>query len=508
MLTLIVLLGLSLTLCLVLTPLVRACARRLGLVDHPDGRRKIHPEPIPLAGGIAILLATGIALALFLMVPTPVQGPLLEQGDFLLGLFLAALVIGAVGIIDDRRGMPARVKLVGQLASIAIVIHFGLVVRELRLFGWEVELGALAIPFTVCWLLGAINSLNLIDGMDGMLTSLGLIICGTMVVMAVVVGQWAAACVAVALAGALLGFLRYNFPPATIFLGDTGSMLIGLVVGVLAIKASLKGPATVGLAAPVAILTLPFFDTLAAIVRRKLTGRNICAGDRGHLHHCLLRSGLSCRRALLWVAIFGLVTAAGTLASIAFDNELVAIVSTLAVVAILVVSRLFGYVEFILVKDRLALTAASLWSAAGEGARPAMRVHLPGAGEWHAFWESLTGCATELDLQVIRLDVNTRAVHARYHARWDRLDRRLADSTLWRAEIPLEAGGQHLGRLELVGHQEQEAAWKVISVVGKLVDDLEIRLSANPGALHNGMSLKAGSAGVAVEPRHGPEEIP
>src|SRR5262249_13889999 len=145
--------------------------------------------------------------------------------------------------------------------------------------------------------------------------------------MAALQGQWAAAAVAAILAGALLGFLFYNFPPASVFLGDCGSMLIGLAVGVLAIRSSLKAPATVALAAPTALLILPIFDTTAAILRRKLTGRSLYTTDRGHLHHCLLRSGLSNRRALLAVAGLCLVTAVGALASLAWNNEALALLS-------------------------------------------------------------------------------------------------------------------------------------------------------------------------------------
>src|SRR5204863_5259620 len=133
---------------------------------------------------------------------------------------------------------------------------------------------------------------------DGLLSSVGLIICLAMGSMAFLTGSWATACVAMALAGAMLGFLRYNFPPASIFMGDCGSMLVGLVVGVLAIQGSLKGPATAALAAPLALLTIPIFDTLAAIVRRKMTGRSVYATDRGHLHDCMLQRGLTARHVL------------------------------------------------------------------------------------------------------------------------------------------------------------------------------------------------------------------
>src|SRR5205085_7444433 len=132
----------------------------------------------------------------------------------------------------------------------------------------------------------------------------------------------------------------YNFPPASIFLGDSGSMLVGLVVGVLAIESSLKGPATVALAAPTALLTLPIFDTFAAILRRTLTGRSIYTTDRGHLHHCLLRSGLSNRTVLLCVSGCCLLTVAGALASLALQQELIALLSATTVVALLIVTGL------------------------------------------------------------------------------------------------------------------------------------------------------------------------
>src|SRR5205085_11618611 len=165
---------------------------------------------------------------------------------------------------------------------------------------------------------------------------------------------------AAAVAGALLGFLFFNFPPATIFLGDCGSMLVGLVVGVLAIDASVKGAATVALAGPLALLVIPIFDTSAAIVRRKLTGRSIYTTDRGHLHHVLQRNGMSNRLVLLLVAGLCLLASGGALLTLALNNELFALVSAGAVVGILVISRLFGHAEFLLIKERLLAVAVAL----------------------------------------------------------------------------------------------------------------------------------------------------
>jgi UDP-GlcNAc:undecaprenyl-phosphate GlcNAc-1-phosphate transferase len=301
-----------------------------------------------------------------------------------------------------------------------------------------------------------------------------LVISGSMAVMAALVGQWAAAGVAAALAGALLGFLRYNFPPATIFLGDAGSMLIGLVVGVLAIQSALKGPATIGLAVPVALLVLPFFDTTAAIIRRKLRGQSFSTPDRGHLHHCLMRRALSTRRVLVWVSLFSLVTGVGALASLALNNELFAILSGLAVVIILVASRLFGYAELVMVRDHLVASAGSLWQGAvnGKSSSP-VELSLAGLGEWKGLWDSLTAGAAQLKLKVIRLDVKGSKSVPECHARWTDPEEAGVNADLWRAEIPLKTQGREVGRLEVVGKRERESYWRHLVSVFQMVEDYE-----------------------------------
>jgi UDP-GlcNAc:undecaprenyl-phosphate GlcNAc-1-phosphate transferase len=463
--------ALSFGLCMVLTPAARRLAARWGLTDKPDGHRKLHSQPTPLAGGFAILPAVIGALAAVQWLPNPWDGTIRWKGwEF--GLLLASGIICALGFIDDRWGLRAWAKLAGQLAAILVLVQSGLVVQSIQLFGWSVDLGWLAIPLTMLWLLGTINSLNLLDGMDGLLSCLGLVISLAMAVMAALVGHWSAAAVAAALAGALLGFLRYNFPPASVFLGDAGSMLIGLVVGVLAIQSSLKGPAATALAVPVALLTLPFFDTTAAIVRRKLRGLSVSTPDRGHLHHCLLRRGLSNRRILMCVSVFGLVTGTGALASQTLNNELFAILSGLAVVTILVASRLFGHVEMRLIRDRLVAGAESLWQGAVNGKSATVEMSGAGLGEWKELWDTLTARAGQFHLKAIRLDVKQSAAVRKCHARWADPDEPVADSELWRAEIPLHAHGQGVGRLEVVGHRQAEP-WRHLATLFQLVEDFE-----------------------------------
>jgi UDP-GlcNAc:undecaprenyl-phosphate GlcNAc-1-phosphate transferase len=349
----------------------------------------------------------------------------------------------------------------------------GLAIQRIRLFSWHLELGLLSAPFTAFWLLATINSLNLLDGMDGLLSSIGFIISLALAAVAVFGNQWVAACVAIALAGALLGFLRYNFPPASIFLGDSGSMLIGLIVGALALHGSLKGPATVALVAPVAMLAIPGFDTLAAIIRRKLTGRSIYAPDRGHLHHCLLAQGFSPRRTLAWISVSCLCTAAGALVSVAFGNELFALVTTAAAIGVYVVTRLFGFAELMLIKNCLAASMVSLIRPSLNGQAHETEIRLQGSADWRVLWSRLTARASELDLKMIRLDVNAPAVYEGYHAHWQCPRNGSVDTGEWRAEIPLTVHGHATGRLEAVGRRGVEPVSVQIATLVEFAEDLE-----------------------------------
>jgi UDP-GlcNAc:undecaprenyl-phosphate/decaprenyl-phosphate GlcNAc-1-phosphate transferase len=460
-----------------LMPGVRALALRCGLVDAPDGRRKMQRQAIPLAGGIAVFFATTAALTFTLLSQGRVPEALWDMGSGLLGLLLAALVICGVGLADDFHSLRGRHKLFGQLVAIGIVMSTGVVVRTVRVFGIDLELGPLAFPFTALWLLAAINALNLLDGMDGLLGCVGVIITLALAALAVLTGQWAAAAVACALAGALLAFLCFNLPPASVFLGDCGSMLVGLVVGVLAIQSSLKGPATVALAAPLALLTIPFFDTLAAIVRRKLTGRSIYSTDRGHIHHVLQRRGLSSGRVLVLVSALCGLTVAGMLASVAFNNELMALIAALVVVNVLVVGRLFGHAEFQLIKERLVGLVVWQLQGRGGGRTHQLAVRLQGSSNWTDLWGFLTAQARDLGLRTVCLDVNAPALHEGYHARWDRFEAASEILAEWRIELPLLLNGQVVGRLEFTGDrgagQVSDIMWTIIG----LSEDVERALA-------------------------------
>jgi UDP-GlcNAc:undecaprenyl-phosphate/decaprenyl-phosphate GlcNAc-1-phosphate transferase len=464
--------GTSFALSLLFTPLVRYLAPRWRLVDCPDGHRKLHGRAMPVAGGLAVLLATTITVTLLLYfapISWIVDHP---QPRLLLSLLLASVAICLVGVVDDYGYLRGRQKLCGQIFAVAIVITFGIRVQYIHLFGWEIELGAMALPFTAFLLLGAINSLNLLDGMDGFLSSVGIVICIGIAMVAALGQHWMASAIALALMGSMLGFLRYNFPPASIFLGDSGSMLIGLVIGVLAIQSSLKGPATVGFAAPLALLTIPIFDTTAAIVRRKLTGRSLYATDRGHLHHCLQRKGLSSRLTIFLVVLLCLVTVMGAIASMLYDNDYMALLAALFVVSTLILTRLFGHAEVGLVRKRLAATFLSLLTPRSRQQVREVEIRLQGSVDWKEIWNELTTRAEQLRLRSVRLDVNAPRIGEGYHAFWE-LWRGSEEDALWRTEIPLVAHARIVGRVLVTGERDDLCVSEKVALVAQMVHEIE-----------------------------------
>ncbi|MCA9055498.1 MAG: undecaprenyl/decaprenyl-phosphate alpha-N-acetylglucosaminyl 1-phosphate transferase, partial [Planctomycetaceae bacterium] len=328
-----------------MTPVVRRLATRVGLVDNPDGHRKLHPQVTPLGGGVAVLLATSLTIAGVFWWGGVESSAIARQPNFTLGLLAAAWLICLVGLLDDALSLRGRQKLAAQFVAVLLIVLGGLRIEHVELFGWHLNLGLLAIPVTVAWLLGAINALNLIDGIDGLAGTVGVILSVTVAGLSMLTGHVADAAVAWALAGGITGFLIFNLPPARIYMGDAGSMTIGLVLGALAIRSSLKGPTTVAMAAPTAIWSVLMFDVLMAVLRRKLTGQSVYATDRAHLHHVLQRRGYGNLTVVLLIGLMCALCAAGALASVAANNELVAVGTSATVLAALVVSGYFGRSE-------------------------------------------------------------------------------------------------------------------------------------------------------------------
>jgi UDP-GlcNAc:undecaprenyl-phosphate GlcNAc-1-phosphate transferase len=445
--------GLAILATVVLTPLVRTLARRVGLVDRPDQHRKLHGRAMPLGGGLSVL--TGFfAGILALAFPSQFWHAALLKDCWFFGSLLASmLLICVLGLLDDLYKLRGRQKLLGQILAAGVLLIGGLLIEKVQISGWTMELGILAVPFTLFWLLGAVNALNLIDGTDGLAASVGIVLCLALGGMALLTEHYVDAILAAAFAGALAGFLVYNFPPATIFLGDAGSMLIGLVLGALAIHSSLKGPATIALAAPVAIWAIPALDVLMAILRRKLTGRSIYTTDRGHLHHSLLRRGYGGVGTLVIIGSLCAVTASAAVWSVYQKNEGLAIGSVLVVGCTLIVTRFFGHHEFVLVCQSVKRFLTSFVPTLQHplnGTKNQIRAHLQGNRQWEDAWETLTDFAERFDLHSVQLNVQMPAIEEDFHARWNR--KGLPDEhEAWSADIPLFLGDRTVGRLKITG---------------------------------------------------------
>ena len=290
---------------LALTPVVRRWAFKCGAVDRPN-HRKVHRRTMPRMGGMAIYLSF-LAAVLLTREITPQVAGLLAGGSLIL-LF---------GILDDTRGLSPRIKLAGQVAAALAVIPFGIKVEFLtNPFGGEmIDLGLLAIPMTVLWLVSVTNAVNLIDGLDGLAGGISSIAALTLAAVVWIdisdngasPGQWDAVALALILTAAVIGFLRYNFYPARIFLGDSGSMFLGFSVAVLAVMGLAKGATFISVVVPMVVLGIPILDTFFAIVRRWSGRRPIFSPDKEHLHHRLMDLGLSHRQTVLSIYAVNLV---------------------------------------------------------------------------------------------------------------------------------------------------------------------------------------------------------
>lgn len=283
---------------LVATPLVRGYAHRRGLLDQPGGR-KVHRVAIPRLGGIAMAIAFGVALGAAIIV-SPDLGAMgglrpNRAPEILLGVALLLLV----GVVDDVRGMRALVKLTLQVAVAAITWWLGLSVDRLHLPWGIVDLGILSLPITVAWIVAVINAVNLIDGLDGLASGVVLTALGAFGLLAAGDGIDPTLPLIAATAGAAVGFLAYNLHPATIIMGDTGSMFLGFVVAAIGLSLTQDGVRPFPPWVPIVALGVPIIDTAWAIVRRTASGEPFFVADRGHVHHQLLRRGLSQRDAML-----------------------------------------------------------------------------------------------------------------------------------------------------------------------------------------------------------------
>jgi len=331
---------------LLITPLVRLLALRLGAVDA-TGPRRTHARSVPRLGGVALLAALVAAfVACRFASDAPLQ-VLTEHGWSLAWLALATAAMATIGIVDDVRGLGVGAKLAGQLLAAGLVTAggYGFATVTNPLTGGLIELGAFGVVFSLGWILLITNAFNLIDGLDGLATGIGLIACVTIALVATAQGRPDVVVLAVVFGAALLGFLPHNFHPASIFLGDSGSLLIGFWLALLAMHGLQKGPTLIMVLVPVFALGVPLLDTGISIVRRYLVAgwAAVFRADKDHVHHRLLALGLTHRNAVLTLYVVATVFGGFAFLSMWISGPANAVLLMLVGAATFILVRKFGY---------------------------------------------------------------------------------------------------------------------------------------------------------------------
>jgi len=282
---------------ILLTPMVRSFAPEIGALDVPSAR-KVHQEKIPRTGGIAIYFGFLVAVLFGLLFLGGLRGAVINLRP-ILGILLGGSLVLLVGLVDDIYGMRPLAKLFFQSVGAGVAIYFGVEINFVsNPFNGLFTLGVISIPLTLLWLVGMTNAINLIDGLDGLAAGVTAISSGTLFFVALRTHQLGAALLMLALCGAALGFLRYNFFPASIFLGDSGSYFLGFILACASVIGVFKTTLVVALVVPLLILGVPIFDTVFAVFRRLKEKRSPFLADDKHIHHLLLRAGMTQREAV------------------------------------------------------------------------------------------------------------------------------------------------------------------------------------------------------------------
>lgn len=298
---------------LALTPVIRRISERYGWLDEPRDERRVHRKAVPRTGGVAVFAGLVVALATLPFIDNPAMQTLRGNGPQLPAVLVPAALVFLFGVYDDLRGTDARLKFIALGLAGALFYAMG------------GRIGALSVPFvgyiefhpvlgfalTVFWVVGITNAFNLIDGVDGLAAGAALFASFVILVVSLMLGHPLVTIIAVALCGALIGFLRYNFNPASIFLGDSGSLLIGFTLAALSVRGTQKASTAVAIAIPLTAFGVPLVDTCFTMARRFISGRPLFQGDREHIHHMLLARGWSQRHVALVLygvcALFGML---------------------------------------------------------------------------------------------------------------------------------------------------------------------------------------------------------
>jgi UDP-GlcNAc:undecaprenyl-phosphate GlcNAc-1-phosphate transferase len=400
---------------LALTPLVRNMATARGWIDHPDGARKLHSVPVPRVGGIAIYVSFALSLGVVLLAAPHVIGGGAVTVSACVHLGIAGFVVMLVGLADDIHGLGPRSKLfVEGLAALYLYLN-GYQIDSLSnpFDGSTLRLGFLALPVTLAWFVGMCNAFNLIDGLDGLAAGVGFFATITLFIAALINGRLEAALLAAALGGALLGFLRYNFNPASIFLGDSGSLFVGFALAAFAVRSSMKSSAAVAVAAPLLALALPILDASIAVARRAISGRRLFEADGDHIHHRLVRMGLTPRRVVILLYAVAGGFGAVSLLTMTQRSQVVGLVVIASSAATWIGIQQLGYSEFGEVRRVLASGFSHERQVIGNNVYLRdLGIRFAQAADLRQLWHLLIEAATRLEFDSVELELPAGQRHS------------------------------------------------------------------------------------------------
>lgn len=397
----------SLALSLALTPLAGRFGNMVGAVDEPN-ERKVHTRPIPRFGGPAIVLSFLFSLSFIsLFINNNVSDLLVlnrQTGLILLGAFI---VFGA-GLLDDLYRLRWTIKLLLQVLGASVAFLAGLTISHLEFFGVSLHFGVFSYAVTVFWFLVFINAVNLIDGLDGLAAGITFFASAVMVIFSIAIKNCLVGCLFTALAGSTLGFLRYNFNPARIFLGDGGSYFLGYAIAALSIMGSIKSHMGAIMLIPLVGMGVPLFDTLLSPIRRFIFGQELFNPDKSHVHHKLVEMGLSTRKAVLLIYGISVALLIFSLVLVNFRNERIGLYLSILAIPSIIFLRKLRYFEYF-TSDKIFGWLNDLTDEAGlkrdRRTFLSMQMNIINSESLEQLWSSIIKAGEKINLNSMSLDV-------------------------------------------------------------------------------------------------------
>ena len=464
----------ALLLALLATPLVILLARRLKAIDSP-GLRKIHNTPVPRLGGIALAVSMLAMSVCVLALDNSIGQAFRGIQPQVIALLAGAVLMLITGVLDDIHGLRARVKLAAQIAAAVVVCTAGIRIDQITVADWfTLDFGWLAWPITIFWIVGITNAVNLIDGLDGLAAGICAVACGVIAVLAIWTGQAMMAVIMLALLGSLTGFLVFNFNPARIFLGDSGTYFLGFVLGAGSVMCSTKSSTLLGLTLPVLALGVPIFDTLFSILRRILERRSIFAPDRRHIHHRLLEMGLHQRQVVIIIYIVTALAAGLGMFMMITRNLGTLVVFAGVLLLLALVFRLVGSVRL-----REAIAGLRQNMAVNKQSRQERynfeqkQLLLREARSFQAWWQAICTTVEEMEFTRMSMSVRNRDGSTR-RLEWLCTEEPSGQQTVIRMTVPVQdrrAGERLPIDVDVSVNGSLEAAGRRVALFSRLLEE-------------------------------------